>query len=302
MGRLGHAIGPFDLVIKARYDLRAIQNYFGAGNETKDSSLKLNAYRNVTSRLYGGVGLSTVIGRYQTFEISAFFRTVRVQNPGVYFTVDHGIDSTLFNNNQFAGIEAVYHFRKVNNPIYVTSGVDFSLAADYVHNLQQTNRSFTNVVSSFSLYVPLGRSLSIASRIGGAALNGTADFYDLNKLGGYVNLRGYDRERFSGKTTFYNNNELRWLTKMKNYFYNGQFGLFVFYDDGRVWQPLEISSKWHTGYGAGVVLIPFNIAALIATYCTSKDGNFIQLKVRMFFLRQVLIVAKIPKVHEFFAK
>jgi outer membrane translocation and assembly module TamA len=233
--------------------------------------------------LHGGIGLSTIIGYYQTLDISAFYRTVRVQNAGVYFSVDHGLDSSLFNSNQFAGVEAAYHFRKVNDAKFPTAGVDFLLAADYVHNLQQTKRSFTNVVSSFSVYVPLGKSFSIASRVGGAALNGNADFYDLNKLGGYVNLRGYDRERFSGKTTFYNNNELRWLTNTKNYFYNGQFGLFVFYDAGRVWQPLEVSNKWHTGSGVGIVLIPFDIAALTATYCRSKEGNFIQLKVRMFF-------------------
>ena len=139
------------------------------------------------------------------------------------------------------------------------------------------------MTSALSVYVPLGRSFSIASRVGGATLNGDADFYDLNKLGGYANLRGYDRERFSGKTTFYNNNELRWLTNTKNYFYNGKIGLVAFYDDGRVWQPLETSNKWHIGYGGGVVLIPFDIAALTATYAKSKEGNFIQLKARMFF-------------------
>src|SRR5215831_11518870 len=123
--------------------------------------------------------------------------------------------------------------------------MDFLLAADYVQNLRQPSRSFTNVASAFAVFIPMGKSFSIASRIGGATLNGNADFYYLNKLGGYVNLRGYDRERFSGKTVFYNNNELRWATNTKNIFFNGQLGLFAFYDQGRVWQPAQVSNKWH---------------------------------------------------------
>ncbi len=105
----------------------------------------------------------------------------------------------------------------------------------------------------------------------------------MNKLGGYVNLRGYDRERFSGKTIFYNNNELRWVTNTKNYFFNGEIGLLAFYDDGRVWQPLERSNKWHTGYGGGLILIPFNKLVLTGTYCISEEAKFLQLKAGLFF-------------------
>ena len=32
VGRFGHAVGPLDLVLKARYDARSIENYFGTGN------------------------------------------------------------------------------------------------------------------------------------------------------------------------------------------------------------------------------------------------------------------------------
>ena len=122
-----------------------------------------------------------------------------------------------------------------------------------MQNLQETSRHFQNFVSALSVYIPFGRSFTIASRAGGATLIGDADFYHLNKLGGYMNLRGYDRERFTGKTVFYNNNELRWVTNTKNIFFNGQLGLFAFYDQGRVWQPLEVSNKWHYGYGGRIL-------------------------------------------------
>jgi len=284
VGRFGHAVGPFDFLIKARYDLRGVENYFGTGNESADTVSKLNYYRLFTTRFYGGLGLSTSIGTHQFLDISGFYQNVKVQKTNGHFVaVDHSIDTSLFNNNQFGGAEIAYHFRKTNNDKFPTAGINFLVAADYVQDLKQTDRSFTNVVSAVSVYIPLGRSFSLASRAGGAALIGDADFYHLNKLGGYVNLRGYERERFSGKTIFYNNNELRWVTNTKNYFFNGKIGLLAFYDQGRVWQPLEKSNKWHTGYGGGLILIPFGKAVLTGTYAVSEEGSFIMLKASLFF-------------------
>ena len=63
------------------------------------------------------------------------------------------------------------------------------------------------------------------------------------------------RERFYGKTNFYNNNELRWIKNTHNYLFAGRIGLLAFVDNGRIWQPLELSDKWHTAYG---VRINFN--------------------------------------------
>ena len=284
IGRFGHAAGPFDLLIKARIDAPGVENYFGTGNETPNANSKRNYNRTFTNRVYGGLGLSTTVCRHHLIDISGFYQNIKVQRTNGHFVMaDHAIDSSLFSNNQFGGAEVSYHFRKTNNDRFPTAGIDFVLAADYIQNLKQNNRSFTNIASAFSIYIPLGKSFSLASRAGGATLAGDADFYHLNKLGGYVNLRGYDRERFSGKTMFYNNNELRWITGTKNYFFNGEIGLLAFYDNGRIWQPLEKSDKWHTGYGSGLILIPFNRLAVTATYCHSEEGNFLQLKAGLFF-------------------
>jgi hypothetical protein len=284
VGRFGHVIGPFDLLIKARYDAPAVENYFGTGNETPNTNSKRNYYRTFTTRFYGGAGLSAAIGLHQTLDLSGFYQSIKVQRTSGHFIAsDPVIDPSLFENRQFAGVEGAYHFRKTNNDKFPTAGIDFLLATDHVQNLKENNRSFTNVVSAFSVYIPLGKSFSLASRAGGATIAGDADFYHLNKLGGYVNLRGYDRERFSGKTMFYNNNELRWVSNTKNYFFNGEIGLLAFYDDGRVWLPLENSNKWHTGYGGGLILIPFNKLVLTATYCISEEAKFLQLKAGMFF-------------------
>jgi len=96
-------------------------------------------------------------------------------------------------------------------------------------------------------------------------------------------LRGYDRERFYGKSVFYTNTELRWLTNTHNYFFNGRAGLVGFYDVGRVWMPNERSSLWHDGYGMGLVLIPLNKVILTAMYGLSKEGTNLFFRGELFF-------------------
>ncbi len=126
VGRFNHAVGPFDLLLKARYDWRSIENYFGTGNETQKTNSTKNYYRTVSTKFYGGIGLSTKIGNNQTFDVSAFYQNAKLKNVNsnsIYG--DHGIDSSLFNNKQFGGAEVAYHFRKTNNDKFPTAGVDF---------------------------------------------------------------------------------------------------------------------------------------------------------------------------------
>jgi hypothetical protein len=283
VGRLGHFIGSWDLLLKARYDAPAVMNYFGTGNETIYPDTVRNYNRTHTTRFYGGIGVSKDLAHHHA-ELTVFYQTLQLKKtPNKYISENFAVDPSLFNPRYFGGVEAGYNFTNTNSTITPSRGIDFNLAAAWLQNLQVNNRSFINLLSNLSVYLPISRQFTLAVRAGGATLSGKADFYHLNKLGGNVNLRGYDRERFYGKSSFYNNNELRWLTNTRNYLFNGKIGLLAFFDEGRVWNPGEISSKWHTGYGAGLILVPFNKIALTATYCTSTEGPFIQLKGSLFF-------------------
>ena len=133
--------------------------------------------------------------------------------------------------------------------------------------------SFLNTESSLSVYIPIG-SLVFASRIGGAVLYGEPQFFQYNQLGGLSNLRGFRRGRFTGKTSFYNNNELRIpITDLNGYILRGKFGLSLFCDNGRVWMPEENSKTWHNGYGGGIWFLPFNKLAITATYGISNEDK-----------------------------
>jgi len=46
---------------------------------------------------------------------------------------------------------------------------------------------------------------------------------------------------------------------------------------------LRFQKKWHTGYGGGLILVPFNRIALTGTYCISEEDRIVQLKAGLFF-------------------
>jgi len=282
IGRLRRFAGMWDAILKARLDIPAVENFYGVGNKTiVDKNAGRKYYSTTSTRLYGSMGLGRVFARYHIVEFSVFYQRVKVNQNNVLTSFHEA--SSVFSPKHFAGIEAGYWYDHTNSPIYPTKGTRFHIGGGYVQNINLASRSFFKASSSLAFYIPLGNSFSVAVRGGGGWINGDADYYHLNTLGGNENLRGYSRERFLGKDAFYNNNELRWVTNTSNYLFKGKIGLLAFFDNGRVWQPGEISNAWHTGYGGGLIIIPFDRAALTGTYGMSKEGTQILLQTNIFF-------------------
>lgn len=285
IGRFGNTIGSFDLLLKARVDWPAVENFYGIGNETfSDKDADTRFYRVESRRFYGAMGLDKQTD-YHYFNLSGFYQRIELR-PSESFgaasvSLPESIDPGM--PQQYGGATGQYRFRKTSKGLLPMSGIDFTIAGGYFDNLDQREGTFRNVASSVAVYIPLGKSFSIATRVGGASLDGDAPFYYLNKLSGNENLRGYPRERFNGKTSFYNNNELRFVTNTRNFFFNGQIGLLAFYDHGRLWQPLEKSSKWHAGYGGGIIVAPFNKVAINFTYGKTEEGSNLQIRTGYFF-------------------
>jgi hemolysin activation/secretion protein len=107
--------------------------------------------------------------------------------------------------------------------------------------------------------------------------------YEHAIVGGPRTIRGYRRERFWGKTAFFNNNELRYITNFHSYIMNGKIGVFAFFDQGRVWMPGERSNKMHISYGPGIMLAPFNRYNISATYGITEEIRLVQLRLNRTF-------------------
>jgi outer membrane protein assembly factor BamA len=107
--------------------------------------------------------------------------------------------------------------------------------------------------------------------------------YEHAIIGGPETLRGYRMDRFWGKTAFYNNNELRFITNLRIYLLNAKAGLLAFFDDGRVWIPGEHSNDLHTSYGAGILLAPFRLLPFTITYGISDETRLFRFRINTLF-------------------
>lgn len=284
VGRFGSAIGKWDIVLKGRVDDPAVENYFGTGNNTVFENKTTNYYRTFSQRFYGGIGVERSFKKMHHTEISLIYQSVKYRKHNDRFIANGvNIDPSVFNRKRFGGIEAGYTYDHTNGSICPLRGFIFNVGGGFLKNLSDTGSSFAKFNSTVSVYLPLSKKFTLAMRAAGAALFGDPDFYHLNRLGGNAELRGYERERFYGKSIFYTNTEIRWITNTRNYFFNGRAGLLGFYDIGRVWMPNEKSSKWHDGYGGGVVIIPFNKITLSAMYGLSSEGDNLFFRAELFF-------------------
>jgi hemolysin activation/secretion protein len=83
--------------------------------------------------------------------------------------------------------------------------------------------------------------------------NNKFEFYQAATLGGDNDLRGYRRERFTGKDSFLQSTDLRFtIGKLRTGFLPIKYGVYAGYDYGRVWAEGEDSNKWHQSGGGGI--------------------------------------------------
>ncbi len=104
------------------------------------------------------------------------------------------------------------------------------------------------------------KPITLGLRLGGATTFNSQNtpFYKLNYLGQLTGLRGFQKDRFTGRSIVYYNTELRVeLAKFKTSFLPLRFGLTGFYDSGRIFSDFDSRSNWHKGYGGGFYIVPY---------------------------------------------
>jgi hypothetical protein len=278
-GIFPNTIGKWNLNVLGDYDAVVWTNFYGLGNETILTTKNINYNRMRTREALGSIGLDRTVGNNH-FELDGFYHTVKIINDEeryIAFKVQPN-DASVFDQKNFAGANAIYTFTKLNDLISPTAGITFSANGSYTQNTANSKQSFWKYGGNLQLYIPLFYKFSIASSGAIETVDGNPEFYQYPEIGGGDDLRGFQRQRFYGKTAFYNSNEFRFISNVKNYLYNGKAGVLLFVDDGRVWLPGETSNTLHVGYGAGIFLSPFNLASADITYGFSKEDNLLQLR------------------------
>jgi hypothetical protein len=292
-GDLTDVFGELD--VQLNLEARApnfTSNFFGLGNQSvynqDDNGI---AYYRVRFDEYRFNALlrKTILGS-QTVFIGPAFESVKV-NPtaGRRITQEPpgGPENTgLFRRKHYGGLLAGFTFDNRNNPVLPTEGTYWHTEAGLFAGLNDNANRYARVRSDLSFYwsFRLPARVTLATRFGGAVVFGDYEFFQASTLGGLTNLRGLRRNRFSGKSSLYNNTELRLrLLSFRTYLFPAYAGLLGFWDTGRVWLEGEGSDQWHTGYGAGVWIAPFKRTVVSFMYGISKDDRLPSVKMGFFF-------------------
>lgn len=267
--------GNWGVFSKTGYDQIRRANYFGMGNEARRTSDNIRFHWVRSHHQYGALGLTRSFANLHQIDWSLLYDAVQVlDDKDRYISKNRGtIDPAEFNWQYFAGTRLSYSYLRVDNRHLPTRGLAVNSAVGYQANLNRSGHSFARYSTDLEAYFPFSKEISYAFKTGLSTLSGNPDFYMYNIIGGNTTLRGYHKWRFYGKTAFYNQNELRWITAVNRGSVYGHFGVLGLYDLGRVWLPGETSDKLHFGYGGGLILAPLDKVNFTVVYAISNEDR-----------------------------
>lgn len=269
-----------DIVVQAAFNgPKYTFNYFGQGNSTPNVGDDIDYYRVRTKNL----SLSAYFQRRftQAFKvgIGPGYELYWIEKPANNFltSAEFSEKEDLINPSKFATIRSYANINFVDDDLFPTSGVRWNNQVNYFNELDKSRGDFVQLKSDVSFYGTPNFTFPVtaAIKIGGATNLGNYKFFQSNFLGSNNNLRGYRNNRFAGKSYLYQNSELRFkVTTFRNYIFTGNFGLFGFFDSGRVFSDVPESNKWHSTYGPGAWINFYNKFLLSAGYGISNEGKY----------------------------
>jgi len=285
-GIFKEAVGKWDLHLDAKVNgPNYVRNYYGMGNETEKVVDDRDYYRVRSNDHSITSSLEKQFGKHHSFGFGLGYQSIKLKEDEsrIVSRSSHGLDSTDFERKNYGVAHVGYQFSTLDAAFYHTRGVKIEAGVKYTRNFKDS-KEFGQLYSESSVFFSTGPWT--AALRGGVATNvgNNYEFYQANTLGGTSNLRGYRRDRFSGKTSVYNNTEVRYkIGNYNGYIFRGQFGLLSFFDNGRVWVPGENSNTWHCGYGGGIWALAYKRLPLTVTYGTSKESGVLSVKAGFLF-------------------
>jgi hypothetical protein len=271
-----------DVIVHAKLNMPALNNFYGLGNETiatQPKNFYLARYKEATGEVLFRRRKNDLLSYY--FGPTVYHYWNRFENneklilgkPALV-----GLDSAdVYNKYTYLGLKTGLDINNINNELLPTNGIVW----ENKFTLQKGINNANNVVSKLESDMTIYASLKIPAKVtgviklgGGKIFSDSVKYFQALTLGQNNNLRGFRKNRFSGNSLAYGSLEVRIkLLSGNSYILPGAVGLIVFNDVGRVWQKGESSNKWHYSYGGGLYFSPFNSIILSATYGKSENSG-----------------------------
>ncbi|MCF0049062.1 outer membrane protein assembly factor [Dyadobacter sp. LJ53] len=236
--------------------------FFGVGNDTEnDPGRSSNYYRAQYNSISAFAGLTRTFWKKSIAEVTSHYE----MNEGIQRN-----DSYLGDHPEIFGVEKLNLFSikgtfKLDFRDRVAlpeRGFLFAVTQQAGHISKSNNALFSISEVEIEQYLStyLKNPLTLGLRLGGGFSEGDIPFYKKLSLGQLDGLRGYKRNRFTGRARAFINTELRYqLVQTRNTFVPLKIGVRGFYDIGQVWSAGEkdAAKYWHKGYGGGFYITPF---------------------------------------------
>ncbi len=282
-GEFINVFGGWEFLLDARYKTPLYAaNFYGIGNETENlEEEKGNQYNRIRQ---GSLTLNPSF--MKRFNSAAFFHFgPTFEMTGINLTGDRFIDDLapnmnpdIFDDVTFVGFQSVISFENADHAALPTRGMNFHAEFGWKFSLDTRGRDVPYIKSDLSVFQPLdlNRNLIFATRVGTHHnFSNEFEFFQGARLGGVgpdSNFRGFRRDRFTGRSSFYQNTDLRWkILNLKTKALPLSMGLTAGFDYGRVWVNGEDSNVWHYSYGGGLWFSPFDLMAFSFNYFIGDD-------------------------------
>jgi hypothetical protein len=252
-------------------------NFFGWGNETgnDDDNLGMD-YNRVKLQVFRVAPSLFRQGRNGSFiEVKAPFETIEVDGTNGRFVNQPGaIAQRLFEHRQYGGLEALYRFENFDSRSLPSMGMQLYVQGGYKMSFDEIERRYPYAEAGATFVHRLTRNnaLVFSTTVKGKAIfNNDFEFYQAATLGG-DELRGYRRERFTGRQFFYQSSDLLYSIGTLKSFVPLKYGIAAGFDYGRVWLPGEGSTKWHNSTGGGLWINGADMLTLKTQLFFGSDG------------------------------
>jgi Calcineurin-like phosphoesterase len=289
-GEFNDIIGKYDIVANADLFNSVLNNYFGSGNETKkDKNNSYNFYNVRYNYLSGDLLLRK---RFHSLAELNFgtswyhYWNHFSDNEGKILAQPalEGLDSaSIYSAKTYLGGKISIVIHNTNSDLLPTRGVFWNTEFTSLFGTNKNSRQITKITSDMALYSSFSDPTRFVTvlRFGyGHIFSENYEYFQALDLGADNYLRGFRKNRFSGRSVLYQSTELRFkLFESNSYIVPGAVGLLAFNDVGRVWAQDKPSHKWHDSYGGGLYYSPYNFAIVSATIAFSNEGNLLNFSI-----------------------
>ncbi|MEM1121045.1 MAG: metallophosphoesterase [Bacteroidota bacterium] len=259
---------------------RFVNNFHGLGNETvRDIDQFGRDYYRVRRTLLGAYPAFKKRGDGGTvWSIGPALESIKIEDLDNRITSDENpmFSDDTFEQRLFTGGHTRFSFFNADHPAIPTQGLGFEAGAVWRANLDDFDRQMVRLNSELKFYLRLGVTdrFVLANRIGADHIIGKFDFFQAVNIGGEGQLRGFALQRFSGRTAFFHNVDLRIkVLDSENQTIPVSGGITPGFDYGRVWIDTEESDRWHVNYGATFWIAPLDYIALSVGYFRSSSSD-----------------------------